>query len=104
MVVRRIIIAKAVLSIIGPDIQRAASTLQFCAGQSSGVEAAIHCMKSVFSDDNLKVFYLLMPAMHSTHFNRAVSLHNIQCTCPAFSTILISISISCTGEEGLKAC
>ena len=47
-VVRRII-AKAVLSIIGPDIQRAAGPLQFCAGQSSGVEAAIHCMRTVFS-------------------------------------------------------
>ena len=46
------IIAKAVLSIIGPDIQCAAGNLQFCAGQSSGVDAAIHCMRTVFSDKN----------------------------------------------------
>ena len=35
----RCIIVKAVLSIIGPDIQQAAGPLQLCVRQSSGIEA-----------------------------------------------------------------
>ena len=65
-VVRRII-AKAVLSIIGPDIQRAAGPLQLCAGQNCGVEAAIHSMMSIFDDEKSEGFYLLMPVMLLIH-------------------------------------
>ena len=50
-VVRRII-AKAVLPIIRSDIQRAAGPLQFCASQTSGVEAAIHSMRKIFTDED----------------------------------------------------
>jgi len=35
---------KAVLFIIGSDIQDTAGPLQFYAGQTSGVEAAVHSM------------------------------------------------------------
>ena len=38
----RRVIAKAVLSVIRNDIQEAAGSLQLCAGQLSGCEAAVH--------------------------------------------------------------
>jgi len=62
-VVRRII-AKAVLLIIGSDIQRAAGSLQLCGGHICGVGAAIHSMMMM---RNLKGFCSLMPAMFLIH-------------------------------------
>jgi len=88
-VVRRII-AKAVLSIIRPDILRAAGPLQLCAGQTCGVEAAIHSMRTIFNDENSEGFLLVDASNAFNSLNRAVALQNIQYTCPAFSTILIN--------------
>ena len=48
--VRRII-ANAVLCVIGEDVQFAAGSLQLCAGQPSGGEAAVHAMREAFNDD-----------------------------------------------------
>ena len=87
----RRIIAKAVLSIIRPDIQRAAGPLQLCAGQSSGVEAAIHSMRTVFSNVNSEGCLLVDASNAFNSLNRAVALQNIQYICPAFSSILINI-------------
>ena len=50
-------IAKAVLSIIGSDIQRAAGPLQLCGGQTCGIETAIHSMKSIFDDEKSEGFF-----------------------------------------------
>jgi len=50
--VERRIIAKTILSIIGLDIQHAAGPLHLCAGQMSGVEAAIHAVRTVFTDNS----------------------------------------------------
>lgn len=46
-VVRRTI-AKAILTVTGGDIQDAAGTLQLCAGQKAGSEAAVHAMDKIF--------------------------------------------------------
>ena len=46
-VVRRII-GKAVMSVIGQDVLKAAGPLQLCAGQEAGCEAAVHAMRQVF--------------------------------------------------------
>ena len=80
-VVRRII-AKAILSIIGPDIQHAAGPLQLC--------AAIHSMRSIFDDEKSEGFLLVDASNAFNSLNRAVALQNTQYTCPAFSTILIN--------------
>ena len=42
--VPRRIIAKAILKIIGSDVEEAAGPLQLCAGQDGGCEAAVHAM------------------------------------------------------------
>ena len=36
--------AKAILAIVKPDIQDVAGSLQLCAGQISGTEAAVHAV------------------------------------------------------------
>ena len=88
-VVRRII-AKAALSIIGSDIQRAAGPLQLCAGQSSGVEAAIHAMRTLFTSDDAEGMLLVDASNAFNSLNRAVALQNIQYICPPFSTLFIN--------------
>ena len=50
-VIRRIV-GKSILYVIGRDIQEAAGSLQLCAGQDCGIEAAIHAMQQVYDSDN----------------------------------------------------
>lgn len=88
-VVRRII-AKAVLSIVGTDIQQAAGLLQFCAGHTSGMEAAIHSMSTVFAEEKSESILLVDTSNALNSLIRAVALQNIQHLCPVFSTILIN--------------
>jgi hypothetical protein len=43
----RRIIAKAILNITRQDIQEASGSLQLCAGQIAGIEAAVHAVRSL---------------------------------------------------------
>ena len=60
-VVRRII-AKAILSIVKLE---AAGSLQLCAGQDAGNEAAVHAMRTIFCDGSTEAVLWLMPVMLS---------------------------------------
>ena len=51
--------AKAVLFILLDDIQEAAGAHQLCAGQLSGVEAAVHAVRNVFDDGNTEAVLLV---------------------------------------------
>ena len=48
------LIAKAILSIVRDDIQAVAGSLQLCAGQLSGCEAAVHSIRQLYSSLMLK--------------------------------------------------
>ena len=80
----RRITAKAILHVLGNDIQLAAGALQTCAGQDVGPEAAIHVMRAIFETDDTDAV-LLVDARNA--FNQA-ALHKISILCPSFSTIL----------------
>ena len=54
----RHIIAKAVLSVIGEEIQEAAGSIQLCSGQTSGIEAAVHAMKQAYEDEAVEAVLL----------------------------------------------
>ena len=43
--VKRRVIGKTIMQIVGSDVQGAAGSRQLCAGQSAGVEAAVHAMR-----------------------------------------------------------
>ena len=43
----RQIVGKAIMSVIGVEIQQSAGSLQLCAGQPSGCEAAIHTPRHI---------------------------------------------------------
>ena len=89
--VSRRIIGKAVLSIMNPEIQEAAGSLQLCAGQPCGIESAIHAMRSIYEDDETDGILLVDARNAFNALNRAAALRNIRWICPEISTILINI-------------
>ena len=86
----RRIIAKAILRIIGPEIQEAAGSSQLCAGLESGCEAAVHAMQKIFSDENTEVILQVDANNAFNCINRQSTLRNIQVLCLSFATVLIN--------------
>ena len=86
----RQIIAKAVLSIVKLDVLEAAGSLQLCAGQDAGNEAAVHAMRAIFCDDSTEAVLLIDASNAFNCLNQQVALHNIQTLCPPLANILIN--------------
>ncbi len=86
----RRIISKAVLSVLRPDIQEACGCLQLCAGQISGIEAAVHSARSNFELEDSEAILLVDASNAFNSLNRKVALNNIKTTCPALATILMN--------------
>ena len=84
------LIAKAILSVIRDDIQIAAGSLQLCAGQLSGCEAAIHFMRQLYSSPDVEAVILVDASNAFNSLNRPAALFNIHHLCPSFSTVLIN--------------
>ena len=84
------IIGKSILSTIKTDIQEAAGTLQLCAGQEAGCEAAIHAMQQIFKDEHTEAVLLVDASNAFNNLNRQAALHNIHILCPPLATILSS--------------
>ena len=95
--VARRIIAKAALSILRDDIQKAAGSYQLCAGQVAGVEAAVHRVRSAFLHEDTDAILLADASNAFNSLNRAVALHNIQQICPSFAPLLINTYRSAAG-------
>ena len=52
------ILGKAILAVMGGDIQETAGTQQLCAGQKAGCEAAIHATRQISEDANTQAVLL----------------------------------------------
>ena len=89
--VARRIRSKAILTVIGGDIQQAVGTLQLCAGQAAGIEAAIDAMRQIYDDDNTEALLLVYAENAFNILNRKAALHNISVLCPVMSIILQNI-------------
>ena len=88
--VLRRIIGKSIMSILKPDITKAAGPLQACAGHKGGVEAAVHAMKKVFDDPHTEAVILVDASNAFNSMNRGTALHNMQILCPEMATYLIN--------------
>ena len=88
-VVRRII-GKAVMRIVKHDLQNAVGSIQLCAGQDAGCEAAVHAMKQVFDDEDTEAMILVDASNAFNCLNRHPTLLNCGSVCPALSHILIN--------------
>src|SRR5215469_14265511 len=82
----RRVIGKAVLEVFGTDVEKAAGPLQLCAGQSAGVEAGIHAMRTIFEQADGALFLDAENAFNKV--NRAAGLHNAHFLCPPLSRLL----------------
>ncbi len=87
--VRRIM-SKAILRIVGPYIWEATWTVQLCAGQESGCEAAVHAMNKIFQEDDTEAILLVDASNAFNSLNRNSTLLNIQSLCPPFANVLIN--------------
>ena len=88
--VLRRIIGKAILSVFKSDVMNGAGSLQLCAGQSSGCEAAIHAMTNIFEEDETDGILLVDASNAFNAINRNALLHNIQYLCPVLATYIIN--------------
>ena len=84
----RRIISKAILNIIREhDV---GGCLQLCAGQISGIEAAVHAVRTLFKKEETEALLLVDASNAFNSLNRQTALLNIQRLCPSLATILIN--------------
>ena len=86
----RRIIAKAILNITRQDVQEVAGSIQLCAGQIAGIEAAVHAVHSFLQSDETEALLLIDANNAFNSLNRETTLHNIQRLCPSLATALIN--------------
>ena len=72
------IIGKCVILTLKVDIEGSVGRLQTCAGQKGGIEAAIHAMKEIYTEDKCEGL-LMVDAFNS--LNHKVAMKNIQLVC-----------------------
>ena len=87
----RRIITKAVLTIIRDDILDATSSIQLCAGQISGCEAAIYSVRKGLMDEDAEAALLVDASNTFNSINQMSFLLNIRYIFPSIATILINI-------------
>lgn len=80
--VLRRIAGKVVMGVVKDDIQASAGSIQVCAGQAGGCEAAIHGMRTVFEDEETDAILLIDAANAFNSINREAMLKNISRICP----------------------
>ena len=91
----RRIIGKAILGVVGIDVQKAVGPLQLCAGQSAG--AAVHAMRNFFEDDDTDGI-LLIDADNA--FNSESSSRSVECpVCLSFSEICFDQHLSLPNQN-----
>ena len=88
-VVRRIM-SKCVMRVVKPDVIDASGSLQVCAGQMSGSEAAIHAMCNIFDTDDTDAILLIDASNAFNSLNRVAALHNLKILCPIIATYAIN--------------
>ena len=79
----RRIVGKAVLEVVGENVQKAAGPLQLCAGESAGVEAGIHAMRELFNDVDNEGVFLIDAANAFNKVNRAAVLSSVPRSIPS---------------------
>ena len=86
----RRIIGKAVMKVVGDDVQEACGATQVCAGLEAGCEAAIHVTREMYLDPDCEAALLVDAKNAFNCLNRKVALHNIGRLCPSFFPFLVN--------------
>jgi hypothetical protein len=73
---------RVVMEVVKEDIQKPAGSVQLCAGQPGGCEAAIHGMRSIWEDEDTDAVLLIDAANAFNSINREAMLENVSRICP----------------------
>ena len=74
-----------------PDVIAVAGSLQLCAGQEAGIEAATHVMNQMFMSEETEGVLLVDATNAFNSVNRLALLHNVQIVCPGLATIAANL-------------
>ena len=86
--VSRRIIGKAIMKIAKTNLQKSVGSLQLCAGQDAGCEAAVHSMSHIFKETEAMIFVDASNAFN--RLNRQAALCNSEVVCPTLAPLLIN--------------
>ena len=86
--VLRRIAGKVILSFLKNDFIDCTGSLQVCAGQEAGIEAAFHSVNSIYNDGNNDAVLLVDASNAFNSLNREVLFRNISYICPAISVFV----------------
>jgi len=83
--VLRRIVGKAIMEVTKDDIKAAVGNLQVCAGQKAGGEAAVHAMRTIYSDPDCDAVLLVDATNAFNNINRQAAIHNTRIKCPSLA-------------------
>ena len=78
------------MNVAQKDVIEASWSLQLCAGQKSGSEAAVYAMHTIFEADDSDAVLLIDASNAFNALNRAAALHSIRVLCPAIAVYAIN--------------
>ena len=84
------IVGKAVMRVVKRDLQEAIGSIQLCAGQDAGCEAAVHAIQHLFAGEETEALILVDTTNTLNRLNRQVTLLNCDKICPAMAHIIIN--------------
>ena len=74
------------------DIEGSVGGLQTCAGQKGGIEAAIHAMKEIYSEDKCEGLIMVDASNAFNSLDRKVAMKNIKLVCPNLSQYIENLN------------
>ena len=86
--VLRWVAGKLIMYIAKKDLRVAAGSVQVCAGQETGLEAAIYAIYDVYQQDETEAVLLVDADNAFNSINRKAMLHNVSITCPLITTFI----------------
>ena len=93
----RRVIGKIVMKLLKRDVLKATGSLQLCAGQDAGSEAAIQVVYEMFNKETTEAVLMVDASNAFNAINQEDFLHNTKILCPSISTYVNNCYSSPTG-------
>ena len=82
----RRIIGKTVARFLKQDVMDSVGSLQVCAGQDAGCEAATHALRDIYEQEECEAVMLIDASNAFNSVSRKAFLHNVKIICPSIAT------------------
>ena len=87
----RRLVSKCVLTVAHDEVTRMCGTMELCAGQCAGAEAAIHAVSDLFNRDDTEAALFVDASNVFNSLNRSATMHNVRILCPTLSIFVINV-------------